>query len=55
MIDPTPGEWEIPRIPLRYDRAVVTGTVVHEKLRTTIAVRRGREYDLATHQQAAMP
>ncbi|HCA85382.1 MAG TPA: hypothetical protein DEQ61_07740 [Streptomyces sp.] len=48
-----PGEWEIPRVPLRYDRAVLAGAVVREKLRTTTAVR-GRAYDVTTHQQAAM-
>ncbi|MGC5543727.1 MobF family relaxase [Streptomyces griseus] len=48
------GEWEIPRIPLQYDRAVLAGAVVREKLRTTTAVR-GRAYDVVAHQQAAMP
>ncbi|MFB7049580.1 MobF family relaxase [Streptomyces microflavus] len=48
------GEWEIPRIPLQYERAVLAGAVVREKLRTTTAVR-GRAYDVTTHQQAAMP
>ncbi|MEU8842699.1 MobF family relaxase [Streptomyces roseus] len=48
------GEWEIPRIPLQYERAVLAGAVVREKLRTTTAVR-GRTYDVVTHQQAAMP
>ncbi|WP_326681050.1 MobF family relaxase [Streptomyces sp. NBC_01237] len=47
------GEWEIPRIPLQYDRAVLAGAVVREKLRT--AVVRGRGYDVVAHQQAAMP
>ncbi|WP_331762479.1 MobF family relaxase [Streptomyces sp. NBC_01508] len=50
------GEWEIPRIPLQYDRAVLAGAVVREKLRTTTATAvRGRAYDVARHQQAAMP
>ncbi|WP_412074654.1 hypothetical protein ACLF6K_00275 [Streptomyces xanthophaeus] len=50
------GEWEIPRIPLQYERAVLAGAVVREKLRTTTATAvRGRAYDVARHQQAAMP
>ncbi|MFE2500250.1 hypothetical protein [Streptomyces scopuliridis] len=48
------GEWEIHRVPLRYDRAVLASAVVRGKLRTTTA-RRGRAYDVAAHQQAAMP
>ncbi|MDK1349097.1 MobF family relaxase [Streptomyces sp. 378] len=48
------GEWEIPRIPPQYERAVLTGAVVRQKLRTTTAVR-GRAYDVVAHQQAAMP
>lgn len=47
------GEWEIPRIPLQYERAVLAGAAVREKLRTTVV--RGRGYDIARHQQAAMP
>ncbi|MFG3042879.1 MobF family relaxase [Streptomyces sp. NPDC048330] len=50
------GEWEIPRVPLQYERAVLAGVVVREKLRTTTAtVARGRAYDVVAHQQAAMP
>ncbi|MFF2183749.1 hypothetical protein [Streptomyces sp. NPDC058155] len=49
-----PGEWEIQRVPLRYDRAVLAAAVVRGKLRTTIA-RRVRAYGGAAHQQAAMP
>ncbi|MFJ3637599.1 MobF family relaxase [Streptomyces sp. NPDC090112] len=50
------GEWEIPRIPLQYDRAVLAGAMVREKLRTTTtAAARGRAYDVVAHQQAAMP
>ncbi|MEG8281003.1 MobF family relaxase [Streptomyces sp. AHA2] len=50
------GEWEIPRIPLQYDRAVLAGAVVREKLHTTTAAAvRGRAYDVVAHQQAAMP
>lgn len=51
--DRDPGERGIPRVPLRYDRAVLAGAVVREKLRT--AAGRGRAYDVAAHQQAAMP
>ncbi|MGW7400844.1 MobF family relaxase [Streptomyces cyaneofuscatus] len=50
---PDTGEWEVPRIPLQYERAVLAGAVVREKLRTTVV--RGRGYDVARHQQAAMP
>ncbi|MFF5788608.1 MobF family relaxase [Streptomyces sp. NPDC012693] len=50
------GEWEIPRIPFQYERAVLAGAVVREKLRTTATtVVRGRAYDVVAHQQAAMP
>ncbi|MEU7553098.1 MobF family relaxase [Streptomyces sp. NPDC044571] len=49
------GEWEIPRVPLQYERAVLAGAVVREKLRTTTAAVRGRAYDVIAHQQAAMP
>ncbi|MGW9584425.1 MobF family relaxase [Streptomyces albidoflavus] len=50
------GEWEIPRVPLQYDRAVLAGAVVREKLHTTMAAAvRGRAYDVVAHQQAAMP
>ncbi len=50
------GEWEIPRIPLQYERAFLAGAVVHEQLRATAAaVVRGRMYDVVAHQQAAMP
>ncbi|WP_331725045.1 MobF family relaxase [Streptomyces sp. NBC_00040] len=52
--DQDAGEWEIPRIPLQYERAVLASAVVREKLRTATAVR-GRAYDVVTHQQAAMP
>ncbi|WP_285440119.1 MobF family relaxase [Streptomyces sp. ISL-24] len=52
--DREPGEWEIPRVPLLYERAVLAGAVVREKLRTTVAAR-GRAYDVIAHQQAAMP
>ncbi|MFE9803760.1 hypothetical protein ACFYP6_33725 [Streptomyces goshikiensis] len=52
---PDPGEWgwDIPRIPLQYERAVLAGAAVREKLRTTVV--RGRAYDVTAHQQAAMP
>lgn len=49
------GEWEIPRIPLQYERAVLAGAMVREKLRATATVVRGRAYDVVAHQQAAMP
>ncbi|WP_436846765.1 hypothetical protein [Streptomyces litmocidini] len=50
------GEWEIPRIPLQYERAVLAGAVVREQLRTTTATTvRGRAYDVVAHQQAAIP
>lgn len=45
----------IPRIPLRYERAVLAGAVVREKLRTTTSAVRGWAYDVVAHQQAAMP
>ncbi|MFE5881534.1 MobF family relaxase [Streptomyces hydrogenans] len=48
------GEWEIPRIPLQYERAALAGAVVRQKLRAATAVR-GRAYDVVAHQQAAMP
>ncbi|MFH8574332.1 hypothetical protein [Streptomyces sp. NPDC017993] len=44
----------MPRVPMRYDRALLASAVAQEKLRTTTAAR-GRAYDIATHQQAAMP
>ncbi|MCY0947020.1 MobF family relaxase [Streptomyces antarcticus] len=47
------GEWDVPRVPLSYDRAVLAGAAVREKLRATVL--RGREYDVVAHQQAAMP
>lgn len=50
------GEWEIPRLPLQYERAVLAGTAVREKLRTTtVTAARGQAYDVTRHQQAAMP
>ncbi|MYS40670.1 relaxase domain-containing protein [Streptomyces sp. SID5998] len=49
-----PGEWEIPRVPLKYERAVLAGAAVREKLRATVATR-GRAYDVVRHQQAVMP
>ncbi|MFD9796929.1 MobF family relaxase [Streptomyces sp. NPDC059070] len=53
---PDAGEWEILRIPLQYERAVLASAVVREKLRTTTATAaRGRAYDDVAHQQAAMP
>ncbi|MFE9700603.1 MobF family relaxase [Streptomyces sp. NPDC006270] len=50
------GEWDVPRVPLQYDRAVLAGAVVREQLRATTATAvRGRAYDVVAHQQAAMP
>ncbi|WPO76684.1 hypothetical protein [Streptomyces sp. KN37] len=49
------GEWEVPRIPLQYERAVLAGAVVREQLRTTATAVWGRAYDVVAHQQAAMP
>ncbi|MET7912013.1 hypothetical protein ABZS98_27845 [Streptomyces avermitilis] len=40
---------------MQYERAVLAGAVVREKLRTTTAAVRGRAYDVVAHQQAAMP
>ncbi|MGW2331634.1 MobF family relaxase [Streptomyces sp. NPDC001700] len=49
-----PGEWDIPRVPLRHYRAVIAITVLTARLRT--ARRAGRPlYDTVAHQQAAMP
>ncbi|MEU1123304.1 hypothetical protein ABZ371_06890 [Streptomyces sp. NPDC005899] len=47
------GEWAIPRIPLQYERTVLAGAVVREKLRAPVVW--GRGYDVAAHQQAATP
>ncbi|MFJ1804051.1 MobF family relaxase [Streptomyces sp. NPDC088180] len=50
------GEWDVPRVPLQYDRAVLAGAVVREQMRATTATAvRGRAYDVVAHQQAAMP
>ncbi|MEV1049296.1 MobF family relaxase [Streptomyces sp. NPDC049916] len=49
------GEWDVPRVPLQYDRAVLAGAVVREQLRTTTTAVRGQAYDVVAHQQAAMP
>ncbi|MFJ9634864.1 MobF family relaxase [Streptomyces sp. NPDC101175] len=49
-----PGEWDIPRVPLRHDRAVIASAVLSARLR--IARRTGRDpYGVFAHQQAAMP
>jgi hypothetical protein len=50
--DPASKEWEVPRLPLRYDRAVLAGAIVQDKLRTLRAAQ-GRPYDGAAHQAAA--
>ncbi|MFF1496634.1 MobF family relaxase [Streptomyces sp. NPDC058304] len=48
------GEWDISRVPLRYDRAVIASTMLAAQLRT--ARRTGRAmYDVTAHQKAAMP
>ncbi|MGW3177540.1 hypothetical protein [Streptomyces sp. NPDC001153] len=44
-----PGQWEVPRVPLQYERAVLAGAVLREKLRTTVTAARGRAYDVVTH------
>ncbi|MEV5659413.1 MobF family relaxase [Streptomyces sp. NPDC052291] len=49
------GEWEIPRVPLQYERAVLAGAVVRDQLRTTPTAVLDRAYDVVAHQQAAMP
>lgn len=54
-LPPDPGEWGIPRLPLRYDRAVLAIAVVLENVRTTVAVVQGRGCDVVAHQQAARP
>ncbi|MFF4787812.1 MobF family relaxase [Streptomyces griseorubiginosus] len=57
--DQRAGEWEIRRVQLNYDRAVLARAVVREKLLTTTTTNatavRGRAYDVVAHQQAAMP
>ncbi|MFD7863683.1 PhzF family phenazine biosynthesis protein, partial [Streptomyces sp. NPDC059783] len=52
------GEWHVPRVPLQYERAVLAGGVLREKLRITATATTavwGRAYDVVAHQQAAMP
>ncbi|MBA9043296.1 hypothetical protein ACFY2H_38915 [Streptomyces griseofuscus] len=40
-----------PRIPLRYERAVLAAAVIRERLRATTATAvRGKVYDVAAHQ-----
>jgi hypothetical protein len=47
-----PGEWDIPRVPLRHDRAVIAARVLSARLRT--ARRTGRAlYDPAAHHPTA--
>ncbi|MFI1622385.1 MobF family relaxase [Streptomyces lydicus] len=47
-----PGEWDIPRVPLRHDRAVITARVLTAQLRT--ARRTGHPlYGAAAHQPTA--
>lgn len=48
------GQWDIPWVPLRYDRGVIAGAVLTAQLRT--ACRAGRDpYDVAFHRQAPRP
>ncbi|MFJ3505390.1 MobF family relaxase [Streptomyces sp. NPDC090135] len=50
------GEWDIPRVPLRYDRAVIASTALTHQLRTVRGAGRARYYEgVVVHQQAAMP
>ncbi|MFC7934047.1 MobF family relaxase [Streptomyces cinereoruber] len=50
------GEWDIPRVPLRYDRAVITSTALTHQMRAARGTGRARYYESVTaHQQAAMP
>ncbi len=50
------GEWDIPRVPLRYDRAVIASTALTHQLRAARGAGRARYYEGVTaHQQAAMP
>lgn len=44
----------MPLVPLQYERAVLAGAAVREKLCSTVAAR-GRPYDVVAHQQPAMP
>ncbi|MGK5449665.1 MobF family relaxase [Streptomyces radiopugnans] len=53
-LPPTAGEWAIPRIPLRHDRATIAAAVLTTRLRT--ARRTGRPlYAIAAHQPPARP
>ncbi|MFC8583719.1 hypothetical protein ACFUGD_03995 [Streptomyces sp. NPDC057217] len=50
------GEWDIPRVPLRHDRAVIASTAFTHQMRAARGVGRTRYYEGVTaHQQAAMP
>ncbi|MFD8391086.1 hypothetical protein ACFV2N_18275 [Streptomyces sp. NPDC059680] len=40
---------------MQYERAVLAGAVLREKLRTTVTAVRGRAYEVVAHQQAAVP
>ncbi|MCX4598830.1 relaxase domain-containing protein [Streptomyces sp. NBC_01549] len=50
-----PGEWDIPRVPLLYDRAVIASTVLSARLRAARRTGRALYDDVVAHQQAAMP
>ncbi|MFC8176759.1 hypothetical protein [Streptomyces sp. NPDC057325] len=50
------GEWDIPRVPLRYDRAVIASTALAHQLRAARGTGRARYYEGVTaYQQTAMP
>ncbi|MER7178869.1 MobF family relaxase [Streptomyces hyaluromycini] len=50
-----PGEWDIPRVPLLYQRAVIASTVLSTRLRAARRTSRALYDDVVAHQQAAMP
>jgi hypothetical protein len=50
-----PGEWDIPRVPLLYDRAVIASTVLSARLGAARRTGRALYDDVVVHQQAAMP
>ncbi|MFC8293883.1 MobF family relaxase [Streptomyces sp. NPDC057242] len=50
------GEWDILRVPLRYDRAVIACTALTHQMRAARGAGRARYYEGVTaHQQTAMP
>jgi hypothetical protein len=50
-----PGEWDIPRVPLLHDRAVIASTVLSARLDAARRTGRALYDDVVVHQQAAMP